>query len=235
MTLPKINHPMFKLTVPSTKKEMRFRPFLVKEEKLLLMAKVSEKEADMMLAIKQVVNNCAMDDIDIDKLTLFDIEYLFLRIRAQSVNNIVSVSYRDYEDNQLYDFEIDLNTIEVLFPENIDKNIKLDAKSGFMMKYPEASIYEDKEFLKSGDESFFQLTVRCIDKFYDEDNVYPSKDYKLKEIEEFIENLDIKTFDKVREFMINQPKMSHTLNYKNTLGNDRSIELTTLNDFFTLR
>jgi len=235
MALPKIEHPVFTLKVPSTQKNVKFRPFLVKEEKLLLMAKASEQEADLLQAIKQVVNNCAIDKIDIDKFSLFDIEYLFLRIRAQSVNNIVSVSYKDFEDNNIYDFDIDLNEVEVQFPETVDKTIQITDKVGIVMKYPDASLYNDKEFLQSGDEAFYQLILRCIEKFYDADGVYSAKNVPMKEIEDFVENLDVKTFDKVRDFMTSQPKLHYEIKYKNTLGNERKIELSTLTDFFTLR
>jgi hypothetical protein len=233
--LPKNDYPIFKLTIPSTKKELRFRPFLVKEEKILLIAKTTEQESDMILAIKQVVNNCCIDTIDVDKLALFDVEYLFLRIRSQSVNNIVTVTYKDNEDESNYQFDIDLNTVEVVFPEGQDKTIKFTDTSGIIMKYPEASLYEDEEFLKSGEEVFYQLVLRCIEKIYDEENVYDVKNYSLQEVSDYVENMDVKTFDKIRDFMINQPKMSYTINYKNKKGNDRKIELTTLSDFFTLR
>ena len=235
MALPKIDYPIFSLTIPSTKKEIKFRPFLVKEEKILLMAKTSEQEKDMILAIKQVVNNCAIDKIDVEKLALFDIEYLFLRIRSQSVNNIVSVTYKDNEDDSNYEFDIDLNEVEVVFPEKQEKIIPLSETSGIVMKYPEASLYDDKEFLESGEEVFYQLVLRCIEKIYDEENVYDIRNHSLQEVADYIENLDVKTFEKIREFMVNQPKMSYVINYKNRLGNDRKIELTTLSDFFTLR
>jgi hypothetical protein len=235
MSLPKIEHPIFKIKIPSTKKEVRFRPFLVKEEKILLIAKSSEQENDILLAIKQVVNNCCLEELDIDKLSLFDVEYLFLKIRAQSVNNIVSVTYRDNEDNTDYDFDIDLNNVTVVFPLNQEKIIKLTETSGIVMKYPEASLYEDKEFLNSGEEAFYQLVLRCIEKFYDADNVYETKNYTMQEISDYIDNLDVKTFDKVREFIVDQPKLNYTIDYKNKLGNTRKIELTSLTDFFTLR
>jgi hypothetical protein len=235
MSLPKIEHPIFKIKIPSSKREVRFRPFLVKEEKILLIAKTSEQENDILLAIKQVVNNCALDDLNIDKLALFDVEYLFLRIRAQSVNNIVSVTYRDNEDTMDYDFDIDLNNVNVVFPLNLEKTIKLTETSGIVMKYPEASLYEDKDFMNSGEEAFYQLVLRCIEKFYDADNVYDTKNYTMDEISEYIDNLDVKTFDKVRDFILNQPKLNYIIEYKNKLGNNRQIELTSLTDFFTLR
>ena len=118
MTLPKISYPTYTIKVPSTKKNVKFRPFLVKEEKLLLMAKESENNADILQSIKQIVNNCCLDEnFDNEKLTIFDLEYIFIKLRAFSVDNIVKVSYKDEEDGQNYDFEVDLNSVEIDFPE----------------------------------------------------------------------------------------------------------------------
>ena len=108
--LPKIDYPVYKIKVPSQKKESQFRPFLVKEEKLLLMAKESDNTSDILSAIKQIINNCSIDSkFDVNKLALFDLEYVFLKLRSISVDNIVKVSYKDNEDEKVYDFEIDLN------------------------------------------------------------------------------------------------------------------------------
>ena len=235
MSLPKITYPQIILTIPSSKKKVTFRPFLVREEKILLMAKLSDEESDILLAIKQVVNNCALDEFDVDAISLFDLEYIFIQLRAASVNDTVQVSYKDNEDEKIYDFEVNLKNIKVNFPEKVDNKIRISDTSGIAMKYPNSSLYEDKEFLESGDDSFFQLILRCIDKVYDENEVYETSAYSKKELEEYIENLDIKTFEKIQEFMINQPKLSYVIKYKNSLGNDREIELTTLSDFFTLR
>jgi hypothetical protein len=234
MALPKINHPIFKLNIPSTKKDSRFRPFLVREEKILLMAKTVGTESDIILAIKQIVNNCSIDELDVDKLTIFDLEYLFLKIRSQSVNNMVDVSYKDFEDEKIYDFKINLEEVTVKYPEKIDNNIKIGKDSGIIMKYPDAALYEDKDFLNS-DDSFYQLIIRCVDKIYDKEEVHDTKNYSLKEIEEYIEDLNVGVFENVRDFLLNQPKLSYTIRYKNSLGNDRTIELNTLTDFFTLR
>jgi hypothetical protein len=233
--LPKTSYPQFVLEVPSTKQKLNFRPFLVKEEKILLMAKDSDQESDILLSIKQVVNNCILDDFDIDILSLFDLEYLFIQIRANSVNDTVKVSYKDKEDEKIYDFDINLKKINIIFPENVKNIIKITSTSGIQLKYPKITLYEDKEFLESGNEAFFQLIVRCVDKIYEGDEVYDCSQYTLKEIGEYLENLDVKTFEQVREFMSNQPKMSYIIKYKNLKGSDREIELTTLSDFFTLR
>jgi hypothetical protein len=235
MSLPKIEYPIYNINVPSLKKTYTFRPFLVKEEKLLLMAKESDNPSDSLSAIKQVVNNCLLEKLDINKLSIFDLEFIFLKLRAVSVDNKIKVSYKDSEDNKVYDFEIDLNTIEVNYPENIDNVIKINDKVGMTMKYPSASLYDDKEFLSLEKDYMFELIIRCIDNVFVEDEIYNVKDYKRQELEEFLENLDIKTFESVNEFLMTAPKIEHTIEYKNEMGNDRKIVLSSLNDFFSWR
>jgi T4 bacteriophage base plate protein len=237
MTLPKIPHPTFTLEVPSTKKKVSFRPFLVKEEKILLMAKTSKDETDVLTSVKQIVNNCCeTKDFDVNKIAIFDLEYLFLKIRANSIGNIIKLSYTDLEDSKEYSFEIDLNKIEVEFPEKSTNNkIEINSKTGILMSYPPASLYDDKEFLKSGNEAFFELIIRCIDKIYVDDTMYDAKDYKKEEVTLFVENLGVKTFQKIQEFLNNAPSLKHVLKYRNSNSNERTIELTTLSDFFTLR
>ena len=235
--LPKINYPTISIIIPPAKKAINFRPMLVREEKLLLMAKLSEDPTDILQAIKQVVNNCSIDPtFNVDKLPLFALEYVFIKLRGSSIGDEIKVSYRDYADEKVYDFTIDLKTIDIKFPEKINDRIEVTATSGLKMKYPEAEIYDDKFFLKSeGEESFYRLVVRCIDQIYDGDKVYEGKDFKEDDILEFIELMDIKSFEKVREFMTNLPSLYYKIEYKNSLGEDKVIELKTLSDFFTLR
>jgi hypothetical protein len=236
MTLPKIQHPTFKIVVPSTKKQLLFRPFLVKEEKILLIAKVGEDSTDILSAIKQVVNNCCEEkNFNINKLTIFDIEYIFLKIRANSVSNKVNLTFKDLEDEKEYTFEIDLNTVEVEYPKNVDNRIIIDEKVGIIMKYPSASIYDDKDFMKLGKDSLFELIIRCIDKIYKNDEMFDTSSYTRDELIEFLDNLNVNTFEKIQQFLTDSPTMRYVINYKNSLGNDRKIELTTLTDFFTLR
>ena len=114
--LPKIQYPVHTIIVPSTKKKVNFRPFLVKEEKILLMAKESEKDSDILMAVKQIVNNCSTDPkFDVNSLSIFDLEYIFLKLRAASVDNTIKISYKDLEDDKVYDFEIDLLKKEKFF------------------------------------------------------------------------------------------------------------------------
>jgi len=236
MSLPKIDYPIHKIKIPSTKKDISFRPFLVREEKLLLMAKESETPSDILSTIKQIINNCCLDPkLDINKLAIFDLEYIFLKLRSISVDNNVKVTYKDNEDQKLYDFDIPLDKIEIKYPEKTNNNIKITNKSGIVMKYPSAALYDDKEFLNLEKDYMFELIIRCIDSIYYEDQVYECIDYKKEELVEFLEGLDIKTFEKIQAFLVNVPKMEYKIAYKNSLGNDREIVLSSLNDFFTWR
>lgn len=236
MPLPKINTPMFDFIIPSSKKKIKIRPMLVKEEKLLLMAKESNENGDILNAIKQVVNNCIVDsDIDIDKFPIFDLEYLFIKIRSISVSNISKVSYRDNEDNKIYDFEIDLDKIQVIFPESVEKRIMLSDDTGIVLKYPDASLYSDDVFINNSETEVFEMmALNCIEKIFSGDEMHSPKDYTKEELIEFLENMDINSFNKFREFTGNLPRMEYIINYKNELGNDRKIVLSSLNDFFTL-
>lgn len=235
MALPKIKYPTYELKIPSIGKVETFRPFLVREEKILLMSKSSEDPTEIFRSIKQVINNCAIDtNFDVDKLTIFDLEFLFLRLRANSVNNIVKVSYRDNEDQKIYDFEIDLNTVNVQFPDNVLKTIKITDTMGIQMKYPSASLFDDKEYFKDTENSFYELIVRCIDKVYDAENVYNVSEYSKEDVENFLDQIGINAYKNIVEFMEKTPKVYYKIEYKNEIGNDRTIELTSLTDFFTL-
>jgi hypothetical protein len=234
--LPKIEFPIHNINVPSLKNSFKFRPFLVKEEKLLLMAKESENQSDILIAIKQIINNCAIDKkFDIDKLSLSDLEYTFIKLRSVSVDNIVKVAYKDAEDNKIYSFEIDLNDVEVTFPENLSNNIKITENSGIIMRYPPASLYDDEEFLSLDKNYMFELIVRCIDKVYLGEEVYEAKQYKKKQLDDFLDSLTIKVYEDIQKFLLESPKIEYKIKYKNSLDNDREIVLSSLNDFFTWR
>jgi hypothetical protein len=234
--LPKIDYPILNINVPSLKKDFMFRPFLVKEEKLLFMAKESKNDIDIFTAVKQIIQNCCLDKtFDIDRIAIFDLEYIFLKLRSFSIDSTVKVSYRDNEDSKVYDFEINLEEIKVEFPKKVENTIKINENIGLIMRYPPASLYSDEEFLKLEEDQLFELILRCVDKVYDGDEVHDSKEFTLKELSEFMEGLNIKVFEKVQSFLLNMPKVKYEINYKNSLGNDRKIELNSLNDFFTWR
>ena len=235
MALPKMQHPVFDVIIPSNKKQIKIRQMLVKEEKILLMAKVSEDNLDIFNSIKQIVTNCIMsEDVDTDLLTIFDLEYIFIKIRAVSISNISKVSYRDNEDEKMYEFEIDLNKIDLIYPDKVDSLIRAGS-IGISMKFPEAKLYSDKSFLSTvGEDLLYMMLTKSIDKIYSEDVVYDTKDYKQEDLNVFVDNLNIDTLDKMKNFLDSIPRLNYELNYKNSFGNDRKIVLSTLDDFFTL-
>ena len=180
--LPVVQHPIFNINVPSLKKEYKFRPFLVKEEKLLLMAKESQSETDIFTAIKQIVQNCSLDPkLDVNKLAIFDLEYIFLKLRSISVDNIVKINFKDFEDSKVYEFDVNIDDISVIFPEKADNIVKINSKTGIVMKYPSASLYSDKDFLNLEKDYLFELIVRCVDKIYDGEEVYEAKNFNKKD------------------------------------------------------
>lgn len=232
MSLPKIDQPLFSMTVPSTGQKVTFRPFLVKEEKLLLIAQQSDEDVEMVRAIKQVLNNCIQDKIDVNDLSTFDLEYMFLKLRARSVNNMVKLTYRDNEDEELYTFDVDLDKVEIEMPKEVNNKIKVTDKIGMTMKYPPASISDRMRDFKNQVELLTFFITNCIDTIYDEENVYVATEYSEEELTEFLDTLDVNTFDKVREFFENMPKLQHKITYKNKLDNEREIVLSSIRDFF---
>jgi len=232
MPLPKIDQPLFDVTIPSTGQTVTFRPFLVKEEKILLIAQQSGNDTEIIRSIKQILNNCIQDHIDIDSLAVFDLEYLFLKLRSKSVNNVVKLSYRDTQDDQIYNFEIDLDTIEVQMPESVNSKIEINKNVGMTMKYPTADITDKMGEFENEVQLMTFFIVNCIDTIYDEDTVYPATDYSEEEITEFLDSLDVATFDKIRNFFESIPKLYYKIEYENSLKNNREIELTNLKDFF---
>lgn len=232
MPLPKIDQPLFDMIIPSSGKKITFRPFLVKEEKILLIAQQSGNDSEIIRAIKQILNNCIQDDLDLDALAIFDLEYAFLKLRAKSVNNVVKLAYRDTEDDEVYNFELDLDTIEIEMPKNINSKIEITDSVGMTMRYPSASITDSMGDFDNEVDLMTFFIINCIDTIYDEENVYMANDFSEEEISEFLDGLDVKTFEKIREFFENVPRLYHKIEYKNKAQSQRSIELTSLKDFF---
>jgi hypothetical protein len=236
MPLPKIDQPLFEVIVPSTKKKILFRPFLVKEEKLLLISQQGGEDTEVIRAIKQILRLCVQDeDFDVDKLTTFDLEYLFLKLRAKSVNNIVKLSYRDNEDGKIYNFELDLDTIEIAIPENVNSQIDVSENISMIMKYPSASITDKLQQFDNEVDLMTFFIINCIDTILTEDEIFPAADYSTQDLEEFLDQLPVSSFEKIREFFEKMPKLYHKIDYTNSEGNDRSIELNNLKDFFMWR
>lgn len=243
MALPKILHPTFTIKLLLSQKEIQVRPMLVKEEKILLIAKESGEPADIFVAVKQVCNNCLLTKFDINTLSLIDLEYLFIKIRSVSVSNLTKVSYKDLEDEQVYDFDVDLDKIELKWAaEKVEPEQKINDSVSVMMRFPPATLYDSASVLlseSSSTESAESIFINSIDAIFNMENgkkivVYPAKDVSSDQLKQFVEDLPVETYEKLKQFVASAPTLYYKIEYENKKGSKRLIELTTLNDFFTL-
>jgi hypothetical protein len=235
MPLPKPKHPTFTTKLPSTGKTVRFRTMTAQEQKILLFAKESKQPSDVLNAILQVVNMCVVDGCEVDKIAIFDLEWLFIQIRIVSVSNESEVTYIDNDDEKSYDFKVDLTKVEVRFPETAAES-KIEVADGIVMqlKWPTAVLYSDDKLLSSDQaEAFERLLAYCIDKVYDQDQVYDPSDDPLEDTIKWIQELSLESYEKAQEYLSRIPHVYYKIDYKNAAGDDREIVLTSLSDFFT--
>ena len=220
MPLPKIATPTYELTLPSTGKPVQYRPFLVKEEKLLVIALESEDNKQITTAIKAVLKACVLTKgIKIETLPTFDIEFLFLNIRGKSVGEELDVNIICPDDEKTeVAVTIDLDDIEVQRPENHTNKIKLDDTLMMEMKYPSLDEFIKNNFDfndKNQMDQSFQLIASCIDKIYTEDEVWATADCTKKEVNEFLEGMNSSQFKEIEAFFTTMPKLSHTISVTN--------------------
>lgn len=242
--LPKIDVPIYELILPLTKKSIRFRPFLVKEEKILLMAMESEESDAVLLAIKQILTNCCLDDLNVDDLPITDIEYLFLNLRARSVNEIVELPYRcnnkidaNGEQKECGNIvTLQMNLLEIrpeVHEKKIDK-IELSQNMGILIKYPSFKMVEEAQKQEGSEvDKLMNILVACIDGVYTEETIFYSKDIPKKELLDFIENLTREQFSKVQEFFETMPKIKKDVDFSCTkCGYQETITIEGLQSFF---
>lgn len=235
MGLPSIQHPVFSLTLPSTQQKVNFRPFLVKEEKILLIAQSSGDQGDIVRAIKQVINNCITDqNVDVETFTTFDLEYFFIKLRAKSVQNVITLSYKDNDDGKKYDVEVDLDMVEVVRDKEASNHVVLSPTSGIMLRYPQLSIMSAVEKINDAVEFNFAIMQACIESIYDGDKLYKTSDFSRDEVKEYIDSLDVKTYQSIQAFIEAMPRVEYVTGYVNSNGKQVDIVLKTLTDFFTL-
>ena len=223
MPLPKLEHPVFELEIPSTKEKVKYRPFLVKEEKILLLAQASSTASDTVTAIKQIINNCTVEgDINVDTLPAFDLEFFFLRLRAHSVNDLAKLKFNDPDSDKEIEIEVDIKEIEVYFNEEHTTIIDLGNDITLLMKYPTyddyASISYDPTQGNTA-EAITNLINICIDKVYAGEDVHEFKDYSPEEINEFVDSFSGQNFLDIREFFDTSPRLEYTVKYK--VGNKK--------------
>jgi len=236
MALPKVTTPTYELLLPSTDKRLKFRPFLVKEEKILLIAMENNKEEEIFSAIKQIIKNCLFESIDVEQLPIFDLEYIFLQIRAKSVGEVTKFRVLCPDDKKTYaDIEVDLTKIEVQVDDEHTNRVIVDDKRklGIVLKYPSLSIFKNPTSISEKPEEAFKLVVNCIDHIFEGDKIYPAKDSTEKELTSFLEELTQKDFEKVKRFFETMPKLKHEVEIENPKTKKKSkVVLQGLKDFF---
>ena len=246
MALQKINTPIFELTLSSSGQPVQYRPFLVKEQKILLLALESGEAKSIMTAVKQIIRNCVVgDNVDVDKLPTFDLEYFFMRLRGKSIGEVVDLQLRhptgfnskNEECENVTQFKFNIMEVEVQKTIEHSDKIIIDENTGLgiKLKYPTADFAElDVENLSQLDIAS-KLLVASIDYIYDKEEVYKKEDSSEKELSEFIDNLSQEQFTSVMKFFETMPKLKHTINWKCTkCGCDDEVSLEGMSNFFAL-
>ena len=219
MPLPKINAPTYEMVIPSSKKKIRYRPFLVKEEKILVIAMESNNIKEIATAVKQVLNNCILTrGIKLEKLSTFDIEYLFLNVRGKSVGETVDIKVTCPDDGEtVVDATVALDDIKLLEDPEHTTEIKLDEKISMKMKYPSLNefIKENFELEKVGFDQSFEMIASCVDIIYNDEETWNSSDFSRKELISFLEQLGSKQFKELEKFFATMPRLFHEIKVVN--------------------
>jgi hypothetical protein len=207
MGLPKIDIATFELKLPSTGQKIKYRPFLVKEEKILLIAAESKDNGQILHAMEQVISNCLIDKIDMEDMPSFDVEYIFLKLREKSMGEVIKVNVVDPEEKKKFEVNVDLNKVVIKKSPNHEKRIKLSNTLFIEMKYPNMQTILSVDPTKPLIENGFTIITNCIDKIYDGDTVHEAKDYTKKELQEFIEQFTQDMYDKLGNFFETMPSI----------------------------
>ena len=236
MTLPTINVPTYELTIPSSKEKLTFRPFLVKEEKILLLALEDGSAGALNQSLKQIVNNCTFEKIEVNKMATFDLEYIFLRIRAKSVGETSTINLLAEDDGETYvAVEVPLEEIEVDFPQDHKSDIKLTDTIGVTFNYPTYETLDKMDNLdeESGIERVFALMLSCVNQIYEGETIHERVDFSDKELEDFLNSLSPAQFADVQKFFDTMPKLTYEAKFKNpkTKKNNK-VTLEGLQSFF---
>jgi len=227
--------PTYEVQLPSTGKTVSFRPFLVKEEKVLLIAQQSNDYSEILRAIKNVIESCFEEIKNAGDLPLFDIEYLFINLRAKSVGEIVNPIFICPHTNENIKLEINLLDVAIENKKNHDNKIQIKDDVIITMNYPSVNIIAKEEENKeevSGTDYFYDLTAKCIKKIETKEETIDVSKIPQKEVSDFVDNLTNKQFEKIMNFFSTSPKLNLKVNYKTSDGEEREVSFSNLTDFF---
>jgi len=236
MALPILDLPTYELEVPSTGKTIRYRPFLVKEEKVLLLALEGEDDKAIEVAVKNLLKGCITSRIKLENLSTFDLEYIFLKIRAASVGEVVEMEVTCLDDNETkIKYNLDLNKVEVIFPEGHSNKIMLTEETGVVMRYPgfDRFVQNSVSGVDLSTDDIFDIIAESIDQIFQGDEVYDSSTTTKKEFREFVDSLTTQQFEKIQQFFETAPKLSHSFSVRNpNTGIESTYTIEGLSNFF---
>jgi|TARA_B100001093_G_scaffold153814_1_gene146558 hypothetical protein len=240
MALPQVNSSRYTMVIPSTGKQIEYRPFLVKEEKLLMVALESKDNKLIMRTLKDVISNCTFEEIDANNLANFDLEYMFLQLRSKSVGETAKIAINCKECDSPANHNVNLEDIKMDIPEKSNM-VMLTDKIGLEMKYPSVAVMENLDIGNPEDLSAEEqldytssLILLCIDSIFDEEDVHSTDNYKESELVEFVDGLNSAQFKKVTDFFNDMPALTHNLKWDcKECGHSNDIELRGLQSFFT--
>jgi hypothetical protein len=235
MPLPKLTVPEYELELPTSKEKVLYRPFLVREEKILFMAMESQEEKEMINAVKTIIKNCTNIKKKVEDLATFEIEYLFLKIRSKSVGETATflVTCPDDGETQV-EVNVDLNSVEVQFSDDHSRKIKLDDSVSVLMKYPSLDTFIKTNLSDNpGMDDMFELASQCMEQITDGDEVWETKSVKKAELMEFLESMNSEQFKKIQNFFETMPKLKQEIEVKNpNTGVESTVTLEGLASFF---
>lgn len=232
MALPKIDLPLYQCELPSTGKKIKYRPFTVKEEKILLTAQESKESGQIVLAIKQVLNNC-LQGTDVSQLSVFDIEYMLIQVRSRSVDNMTEFEITDPETEEKVKLQLNLADVKVNRNKEHTNKIKISDEYTLFLRYPSIDQFEDlmdKEE-QSADDSY-NVMISCLDKLASKDDVYKFSDFPQKEVDDFVDSLHADTIKAIKGFFDTMPRVRHEISYTNSKGNKKTFVLEGTQTFF---
>lgn len=234
MALPKLDVPRYEMKLPSTGKKMTYRPYLVKEEKILMMAMESNDSNQMIRSIKDIIRSCTDDAIDVDAITMFDLEYIFTQLRAKSVGETANIALECQSCSEKNEVQINLSSIKVDVVKEKDRKIELTPNVGVILKYPSIDeILEIQEQGKSEVDTIFDLITVCIDSIYSNDEIFDSKDQTKEDLIEFIGSLNSDQFNKIKSFLQNMPAVKTIAVFDcSKCSTHNEIEIKGLSNFF---
>lgn len=233
MALPKLATAKYELTLPSTGQKVQYRPFLVKEEKILLTAQSTGEDADMLRAVEQIIENCTFGELKTGELPFFDIEYVFIKLRSKSIGEVATVKITCPDDKETkVDVDINLDEVECVREVSHSPEVKLTDDIGMTLEYPRIDSIAEMTNVSDG-EAGFEIVKRCISQIYDKENVYAKSDMDSKELDEFVDSLSHKQFEQVQEFFNTMPKVKHSVKVKNpNTGVESEVVIEGMQNFF---